>query len=237
MTIGILEAGVPPGDLADRFGRYGAMTADLLGDRFETVVYRVRDGEWPSRPAAHAGYVITGSSAGVYDDLPWIAPLRSFLQEAKGRAKLVGICFGHQIMAEAFGGRVVKSDKGWGLGLQSYDVQARAKWMDDARTIAIPASHQDQVVAPPPEARVLVRSEFAPFAGLIYDDQPAMSLQGHPEFDPAYAKALLGRRHTERLAADELARVSGSLDAPNDNARIGAWIGRFLRDEVWTLSR
>ena len=160
MRIGILEAGVPPRALVDEHGRYDAMTARLLGPDFATTSFRVQEGGLPARPEDFDGYVVTGSSAGVYDDLPWIAPLRAFLQVAKGRAKLVGICFGHQIMAEAFGGRVVKSDKGWGLGLQRYEVKARADWMDEARTIAIPASHQDQVVALPPGARVLARNDF-----------------------------------------------------------------------------
>ncbi|WP_375458017.1 type 1 glutamine amidotransferase [uncultured Enterovirga sp.] len=228
MKIGILEAGVPPADLASRFGRYDAMTADLLGAGFDTVTYRVRDGELPPSPEACAGYVVTGSAAGVYDDLPWIAPLRAFLREAKGRAKLVGICFGHQIMAEAFGGRVVKSDKGWGLGLQRYDIREQPSWADPVPSFAIPASHQDQVVAPPPATRILAGSAFAPFSALIYDDQPAISFQGHPEFTPAYAKALLALCHAERLEPGAFGAVTTSLDGPNDCARIGSWIGRFL---------
>lgn len=231
MKIGILEAGLPPADLASRFGRYDAMTAELLGPGFETVTFRVREGEVPPEPESCAGYVVTGSSAGVYDDLPWIAPLSQFLRETKGRAKLVGICFGHQIMAEAFGGRVVKSDKGWGLGLQRYEVQATAPWMDETAGFAIPASHQDQVVAAPPAARILAGSAFAPLSALIYDDQPAISFQGHPEFAPDYAKALLALRHAERLGREEVGRLTTSLDGPNDNARIGTWIGRFLRGE------
>ena len=103
MRIGILETGVPPSALVDEHGRYDAMTARLLGSDFATTSFRVQEGELPVRPEEFDGYVITGSSAGVYDDLPWIDPLRAFLQAAKGRAKLVGICFGHQIMAEAFG--------------------------------------------------------------------------------------------------------------------------------------
>ena len=78
--------------------------------------------------------MITGSAAGVYDPLPWIAPLKDFLVSAKGRAKLVGVCFGHQVMAEAFGGKVIKSPKGWGLGLHAYEVVRREGWMDEART-------------------------------------------------------------------------------------------------------
>ena len=97
-------------------------------------------------------YVITGSAAGAYDDLPWIAPLSNFLTDVKGRAKLVGVCFGPQMMAQAFGGQVVKSPKGWGVGLHTYRITTKEPWMDSAAPIAIAVSHQDQVVALPPGA-------------------------------------------------------------------------------------
>ncbi len=123
-TVGILETGVPPEDLAARYGRYDAMVRRMLGDGFDYQTYRVRDGDLPEAPDAHPAYVITGSSAGVYDDLPWIAPLEDFIRAVHGRARMVGVCFGHQVMAQALGGRVEKSSKGWGLGLHGYAVDA-----------------------------------------------------------------------------------------------------------------
>ena len=170
--------------------------------------------------------MVTGSPAGVYDDLPWIDPLKAFLVEAKSKAALVGVCFGHQVMAEAFGGKVEKSDKGWGVGLHRYKVLDRRAWMDGAPGVSIPASHQDQVVEKPPNATVIAASEFTPFGALAYDDQPAISIQLHPEFDAAFAKALLAQR-TARLGELAAPAIS-SLDGPNDNGRVGAWIGRFL---------
>ncbi len=143
-TIGILETGVPPPDLVARYGRYDAMMRRMLGDGFGYRSYDVQAGELPAAPEDNAAYVITGSSAGVYDPLPWIAPLKGFIRSAQGRAKLVGICFGHQVMAEALGGRVEKSGKGWGLGLHTYEVAQAAPWMDrNTRRISVAASHQD----------------------------------------------------------------------------------------------
>lgn len=237
MKIGILETGAPPRSLRPAFGRYDSMMADLIGPGFETAVFRADRGELPESPDLCAGYLITGSAADAYDDLPWIADLKSFLRGAKGRTKLVGICFGHQVMAEAFGGRVVKSGKGWGLGLQRYDVQGRPAWMDDAATLSIPATHQDQVVGMPPAATVLAGNAFAPLAALAYTDQPAISFQGHPEFSVGFAKALLETVHGPRLGRAELDRIAASLDAPNDCARVGATIGRFLRGEDWRGAR
>jgi GMP synthase-like glutamine amidotransferase len=225
MEIGILETGRPPGDLEARFGDYPAMFAELLGPGFTTTIYDVAAGELPPAPDSHPAYLITGSPVGVYEDHAWIGPLEAFLREARGEAKLVGICFGHQVMAEAFGGKVRKSDKGWGIGLQRYDLAESAPWMDgDAAGFAIPASHQDQVELLSPAARVIARSDFTPFAALDYGGR-AISFQGHPEFSPAFAKALIGARR-DRLADPDAAIAS--LDAPNDRARVAGWIRRFL---------
>lgn len=153
MKTGILDTGAPPPPLDQRFGRYDAMLRTLLGDRHAFTTYDAQRCQLSADPAEQDAYIVTGSPAGVYDDLPWIEPLKRFLRHAKGKAKLVGICFGHQIMAEAFGGRVEKSDKGWGVGLQRYEVREAADWMDEVPSFACPVSHQDQIVQPPPAAR------------------------------------------------------------------------------------
>jgi GMP synthase-like glutamine amidotransferase len=227
MNVGILETGRPPGGLAARFGDYPAMFAKLLGPDFETTTYDVAAGALPERPDAHPAFIVTGSPAGVYDDLPWIGPLKAFLRAAKGKAKLVGICFGHQIMAEAYGGKVEKSAKGWGIGLQTYEVTGGAPWMDLAPRIAVPVSHQDQIVARPPASIVIAASDFTPYGLLAYSDQPAISMQFHPEFAPDYAKALIAHRRDRHADADA---ALASLDAPDDRARVGGWIRRFLED-------
>jgi len=228
MRIGILETGAPPGDLAEHYGRYDAMFRDLLGSGFETTTFKVNKGFLPGADDTSDAYLATGSPAGVYDDLPWIEPLAQFLRGVRGQKKLVGICFGHQMLAQAFGGKVVKSTKGWGVGLHRYQVSHPEPWMGQAPAeIALPASHQDQVVALPPGARVIVRSDFTPFAGLDYGGE-AISFQGHPEFAPDYARALLvERRGTVPEAIAD--RAIQSLAAPNDNARVGRWIGGFLQ--------
>jgi GMP synthase-like glutamine amidotransferase len=230
VNIGLLVTGAPPAALQPRFGDYPAMFRALLGEEHAYTGYAVAAGELPADPAAHEAYAITGSACGVYDGDPWITEAMTFLNRAKGRAKLVGICFGHQLMAQAFGGQVEKSAKGWGVGLHTYTVEKHAAWMDEARTIAIPVSHQDQVVELPPAAEVLAGSDFTPNGVLAYRDQPAISFQCHPEFEPAYAKALIenrrGVRYPEAMAEAALA----SLDAPNDRARVAGWIRRFLAD-------
>lgn len=225
MNLAILETGKPPGDLAGTYGDYPAMFRGLLG--MAAPSYDVEAGEFPVDPADHGAYLITGSPAGVYEDLPWIAELIAFLKRARGKARLVGVCFGHQVMAEAFGGHVEKSARGWGAGLMTYPIVSQQPWMDTVSLISVPASHQDQVVLQPPATEVVASSLFTPYAALAWTDQSAISFQFHPEFEPAFAKALIEQRY-DRVPDPDAAIAS--LDAPNDNARVGDWIRRFLAD-------
>ena len=229
MRIGVLETGAPPAKLTPRFGNYVRMFQDLLGEGYDFTAYDVQAGAWPDQPEDCDAYLITGSSAGVYEPDPWIATLMDFLRQARGRARLVGVCFGHQAMAQAFGGRVIKSPKGWGVGLHAYQVLQREPWMDPALAeISVPASHQDQVVELPHGARVLAASDFTPFGMLQYADKTAISLQLHPEFVPDFAAALIENERGTRFSDAEADAAVASLRQPNDNSQVGAWIRRFL---------
>ncbi|RVT95516.1 type 1 glutamine amidotransferase [Rhodovarius crocodyli] len=223
MSLGILQCGAPPDYLAWAYGSYGEMSRELLAQ--PATIFDVTKGELPESPTAFSAYLVTGSPAGVYDDLPWIPPLMDFLRAARGRAKLVGICFGHQAIATAFGGEVVKSPKGWGLGLQRYRVTGQADWMEaPVAEVAAPAFHQDQVVRPPADARVMIESDFTPYAGLDYGD--AISVQFHPEFRQDFCKVLV-----EGLRArwpDHADAALASYSQPDDCARVGGWIRNFL---------
>jgi GMP synthase-like glutamine amidotransferase len=227
MKVAILETGRPPGDLSERFGDYPAMFGELLGPKFVIESFNVAAGEFPADAGSHHAFLITGSPAGVYDPLPWIGPLCDFIREARD-SKMVGICFGHQVMAEALGGHVEKSDKGWGAGLHRYRVERNEPWMDGVGSIAAPASHQDQVVVQPPNSEITLASDFTPFAGLAWTDRPAISFQFHPEFSPAFARALIEKRHDVLPDADA---AIASLGAPNDNGRVGQWIRNFLNGD------
>lgn len=224
MTVGILQCGAPPEALVSEHGGFGAMVQRLLGPGRDTVIFDLTAEALPAGAAACDAYVLTGSPAGVYDDLPWIAGLLDFLREAKGRAKIVGICFGHQAMAEAYGGSVTKSPHGWGIGLHRYDVLHRASWMDDVADIEVPAVHQDQIVLCPPSARVTLASKFTPYAGLDYGD--AISFQFHPEFTTSFGIALLEAKRDRFGALTDPAIAS--FGRADDCARVASWIGRFL---------
>jgi GMP synthase-like glutamine amidotransferase len=230
MKLGILQTGQAPEPLREQYGDFPAMLCDLVGPGFEAATFDVVHSA-PPRIEACEAYMITGSPAGVYEDLPWIAPLIEFLREARGRARLVGVCFGHQILAKAFGGEVIKSPKGWGVGLHHYDIEERGPWMDGAEEVRIAVSHQDQVVRLPPGCRVSLTSAFTPYAGLAYDDGSALSFQGHPEFDPDFAKALVEARRGLRYTDEQADAAIASLSEPNDRERVAEWIRGFLLGE------
>lgn len=229
MDLGILETGSPPADLNNRFGSYGDMFRQMLGPDYRYSYYDVRGGRLPE-VGSHDAYLITGSASGVYDGDPWIEPLKQFIRQSSGNTPLVGICFGHQIMAEAYGGRVTKSPKGWGAGLHSYEIKRRADWMNShpEMTLSMPVSHQDQIIELPKDAKILAASEFTPYAVLEYPERRAISFQGHPEFSPEYATALIDLRRGTRYQQDFADAAVASLKKPNDSVRVASWVRNFL---------
>ncbi|MFN4287275.1 MAG: type 1 glutamine amidotransferase [Brevundimonas sp.] len=224
--IHIIETGAPPASLQARHGRYTDMMIAMLGEGFGAQVHDARRGDFPG--TLKDGLIVTGSPAGVYESDPWIAALIEWLAQQRGKVPMVGICFGHQAMATAFGGRVEKVERGWGIGLQSYEVRARPPFMHDAPdTIAIPASHQDQVVVAPADALVTLSSDFTPHAGLAYGDD-AISFQAHPEFTPAFARDLIETRRGRAFSDEQADGAIQSLSGPDERLRVQGWIRRFL---------
>jgi len=228
MKIGILETGEVHPDLKARHGDFPAMFEAMLravDPSLEFTTVRVVSGEMPATPTQADAWIVTGSRHGVYDDLPWIGPLKAFLRDCiAARIPVVGICFGHQILAEALGGRAVKSDRGWGLGAQDYDVVARPGWMADLPDrFAVHALHQDQVVELPPGATVLAQSSHCPYAALAYGDPEApqaLTIQPHPEYGPDFM--------------DELIALRAGTVIPTDVATAArAGIGRDVHNENW----
>ncbi len=227
MRIAALETGYPPQHLVAEHGTYPDMLARFLGPEFEVEVFDVQKSP-PPAPDAYPAFAVMGSPSGVYDGDPWIARLLEWIGQARGRTRLLGVCFGHQAIAQALGGEVRKAPAGWGLGLHRYDVVSREPWMEPAPDqIAIPVSHQDQVVTAPPSARVVARSAFTPHAVLAYGDD-ALSFQCHPEFTTAYAQALAERRRGQ-IPDRVVESAKASLEAPSDNPVTADWVRRFLR--------
>lgn len=234
MRVTIIETGRAPGRLSEDYPRYPDMFAALLANadpamRFDTVA--LVDGAVLPDPAQCEAVVITGSPAGVYDQTPWMDPLRGFIREAFAtRTPMVGVCFGHQIIADAMGGDVRKSEKGWGLGRHVYDVLDAPGWMEGAgKTVSLSVSHQDQVITPPKGAVTLARSAHTEHAMLAYEAAPVMTMQGHPEFSDLFVAALYSARRGKSLSDTQVDGAIASLASPVDSALVGKWMARFLR--------
>ncbi|MBV9559345.1 MAG: type 1 glutamine amidotransferase [Bradyrhizobium sp.] len=229
--ITLIEAGIVGEPNRARYGSFPQMFERLIGAEDDSTLFDVISvigGEALPDPATLEAILITGSPAGVYDELDWIAPLEAFVRAAHARSiPMVGVCFGHQLMAQALGGMVRKSEKGWGIGRHVYDVAAGNGVIEGER-IAIAASQQDQVIEPPPDSRTILSSDFTPHAGLLYGDGTALSVQPHPEFDVGFAHVCCDIR--KGRAPDALiASAKASLAEPMDNARLGRAMARFLK--------
>lgn len=234
MKLTIVETGQAPLAIRDRFPSYPEMFRQMFasvdaGIACETV--SIVKGEALPDPARAGALLYTGSPAGVYDDVPWMAPLMGFIREAaEAKTPQVGICFGHQAMAEALGGKVVKSGKGWGIGRHSYDVVSAPGLAGPAPTaISVAVSHQDQVVVKPSAASIVAWSDFTEFAGLSYDGFPALSFQCHPEFAPEFSAALYSARRGVSLTPEAADAAVASLGDGGDRKLLAQWIAGFLQ--------
>jgi GMP synthase-like glutamine amidotransferase len=233
LRIGILTAGHPPTDIPVVVPSYPAMIRAALGPGHTYCEFDVTSGNLPGPKLAVEAYVITGSEAAVYDSEPWIGQLRGWLREVDATIPLVGICFGHQIMTEAYGGVVEKCNFGWMGGLQEYTVRSHEGWMGDGRSsFVLPVAHHDQVARAPSRSRVLASNDLCPYAALCYTDRRAISFQGHPEFAPVYAKMLIDRcQQHGAIKGAEADRARESLRQPNDCALVIGWIRQFLKGD------
>lgn len=233
MKLCILEADRPAEDFQPVHGTYAGMferwlAPDLPGAEFSRVW--VRGGAaLPEDPTAFDAYLVTGSRCAAYEDHPWIPPLEAFLRAAaEARRPLAGVCFGHQIMAQAFGGTVVKSPDGWVIGRQDHATSAAGATLFDATTLSALSFHQDQVTDLPPGAERLLSNAASPNGGLIYRDFPAISVQFHPEFAPAYVRDLLLAANRIRVPEPLAQAALATLSGPTDGARIARSFARFL---------
>lgn len=232
MKIGILKTDTVRPEWVPDFGEYPDMFVALLGradPQLQFQTFDVESGEYPADIDEVDAYLITGSKSSVYDDQPWIPPLMDFVREVHSRGKkILGICFGHQLVAQALGGKTEKSPKGWGVGLQRYEFSELPQWHDQREaSFEILASHQDQVVQPATGARVLAGSEFCENA-VCQIDNTVLTFQGHPEFVPGYSREIMNFRR-ELIGEPAYEAGMASLSGQHQGERVALWMVDFLR--------
>ena len=222
MKIGILQTGWVRPELNGEFGEYPAMFAAFLqGYGFDFQTWTTVEGELPSDPALADGWLLTGSAHGAYEPHDWIPPLEEFIRTTYGLGiPMAGICFGHQIMAQALGGKVEHFLGKWGLGRTTY----RA---GNGENLTLLAMHQDQVTETPPEAEIVLSNDFCKNAGLAYKGK-AISYQPHPEFTPKFYRALLKTLDGEKIPSDQAKPAYADLDKPNDASLFAERIAGFF---------
>lgn len=237
-TIGILETGKVASPLFERHGPYDAMFRRMFRDvapDLDFRTYAVVEHVLPGSPEECDAWLVTGSRHGVYDALPWMAPLKAFLRACiEAERRIVGICFGHQILAEALGGRVEKSTRGWGAGVHRYEALETAEraGFPLKGALALYAMHQDQIVETPPDATVLAQSDFCPSAVLAYGplEAPfALSVQPHPEFDADFVGDIARQRRGDAMPEPVADKALASLAEPVDSRPVAAWLADYLR--------
>lgn len=230
IKLGILNTCTPQDEVefgTEEFESFQTMFAQV-DHHLDLVEYRVTEGDFPAVDACNA-YLITGSPKGVYDDEPWIAQLGDFIRAAYvARRKLVGICFGHQMLAQALGGHAAKSEKGWGVGLHQVEIRQFQPWMEPALSRgAFYYCHQDQVMQLPVEAELVAGNNFCPNGMFVIGEQ-VLGLQAHPEFsEGVVVKAIDWVTETATDVNIAEAKATLSKGQP-DNAIMAQWIVNFL---------
>ena len=235
MYLGILQCDSVLPQFQEEHSDYPEMIGALLssqnaGVRFTT--FDVVNDEFPGDIDDCEGYVITGSKASVYDRSPWIRPLEDYIRRLhNARKPLVGICFGHQLIAQALGGVTAKAAQGWGVGVHTYAIgQVQAWQIPAAKSLSLLASHQDQVLQLPQGAELIAASAFCPHA-MYQVEGHILALQAHPEFTKSYAEAMLRHRRT-KLGDHLYAEGIASLKLPINDGVAAQWLTNFLRSAI-----
>jgi glucosinolate gamma-glutamyl hydrolase len=245
----VLKTGSAQRETRERQGDFDRMFLDLLAEPGQTWdVFDVEHGHFPADAAAYDGFVITGSPASAYDDLPWLRDLSALLRESHARKQaLLGVCFGHQALAQALGGDVQPNPRGWDVGIREVhfapgaELPAFGSAGGGRATVPQPLRilelHRDAVMRLPPGAVALASSDQTACEMFTLGDH-VLGMQGHPEFETDVVRVALGRlQQAGALTTEQIAASTATLSAAPDTAFLRDWLRGFLRARIRTRER
>lgn len=229
LDVGLLLCDHLDPDVAELVGDYTELFPAIFEPAgVDLTVYEITRGEFPERLDAHAGWIVSGSRRSVYEDEGWIRDLEELVRRIVAeRHPLVGICFGHQMTAQALGGTVEQAPVGWGVGRKAFEVTATADWMEPVDEFTILMSHRDQVTRLPEGAEVVATADYCPVGAYRIGDH-VFCVQGHPEFVPELSRILMAKRR-EVIGEQVVDAALDTLHEPADSERVVAWMAEFLR--------
>lgn len=232
MKIGLLQCDHVVPELQSEFGDQPVFFNNLFSRHAPEItldVFDIQQQMYPADPFLYDGFIGTGAKYSVFEDLPWINRFReyvAFLYQQKLR--FIGICFGHQMIADALGGKCEVSEKGWGLGVQRIDVLIKKAWMrPEADSLRLLYSHMDQIIMLPPESEVIAGNDHCPY-GIITVGDHFMGIQAHPEFAPAYLDLLMQSR-IDRIGKQKIEDAKKTLTKQTDEAVAVRWMVNFFK--------
>lgn len=236
MKIGILLCDNVRSSLRSEFGTYPEKYIDNLKQISSTLefnTYECYNDELPQTVDECDAYIISGSRQAAYDDIPWIIALKHFIVKLhRAKKKTVGICFGHQVIASALGGKVERADFGWTVGVHSMSVCEQRSFMNPPKNkVNLVMLSEDQVQSLPKGENVtcLATSKHCDYAMLQYSEH-FLTLQGHPEFDREFTKALIACRQ-DLIPKNRYDEGLESLSKEDDNILVFRWILAFILED------
>ena len=231
MKIAILQTDHIPEHRRDvAGGNYPEMFANLFFKLFLIVdldVFDVTEGNYPTNYNLYDGFIITGSKAKAFDSLAWIERLKSEVRNIYNNGqKIIGICFGHQILAQALGGRVARAECGVATGVRSVEVLATKPWMDPYHHyLSLLFYHQDMVVELPENAELIGTSDYCQVQIFCVENQ-ILGIQAHPEMLKVHNHALMEEYQDD--LKNQFQQSLDSLRIRDNSLIIGHWMANFF---------
>ncbi|RKP14601.1 putative glutamine synthetase [Piptocephalis cylindrospora] len=246
LRVALLIADTPPDPVKESYGDYPKMFTSLLDaalhvlspntHQLETVAFDVRHAQdYPENLDEFDGALITGSAADSHSDEPWILRLVQWCADLPLTFRVIGICFGHQVIARALGATVVRNPKGWEVGWTEINLSADGKRLLGRDTLRLHQMHRDHLLDMPKREdgtiQCLGSTPISPIHGLFLPGR-LLTVQGHPEFHTGIIEKLVEIRTAKGIFSPEFAKdILNRNEQEDDRLLFAEVMVRFLTQE------